>query len=96
MSQLEKELNLVRIRLAALEEQKRIEIENVKKKKAFPLDTLEDIIIEKRKQIERNSYSKSLSLAKFYDEEKLAVLEPIFDMLKNIQERLVIIEKNFK
>jgi hypothetical protein len=95
MSQLEKELNLVRIRLAALEEQKRIEIENVKKK-AFPLDTLEDIIIEKRKKIEQGRYSKSMSLAKFYDEEKLAVLEPIFDMLKNIQERLVIIEKNFK
>jgi hypothetical protein len=93
MSQLEKELNLVRIRLAALEEQKRIEIENANKKKAFPLDTLEDIIIEKRKKIERNSYSKSLSLAKFYDEEKLAVLEPIFDMLKNIQERLIILEK---
>jgi hypothetical protein len=83
MSKLEKELNLVRIRLAALEEQKRIEIENAKKK-AFPLDTLEDIIIEKRKKIERNSYSKSLSLAKFYDEEKLAILEPIFDMLRPV------------
>jgi hypothetical protein len=93
MSQLEKELNLLRIRLAALEEQKRIEIENAKKKKAFPLDTLEDIIIEKRKQIEQGRYSKSMSLAKFYDEEKLAVLEPIFDMLKNIQERLIILEK---
>lgn len=93
MSQLESELNTLRIRLATLEEQKRIELETASQKKAFPLKTLEGIIDEKRNQINRNSYSKSIPLARFYDKEKLAFLEPIFIMLKNIQERLDALEK---
>jgi|LauGreSBDMM110SN_4_FD.fasta_scaffold369998_1 hypothetical protein len=93
MSQLDSELNTLRIRLATLEEQKRIESETASEKKAFPLKTLEGIIDEKRKQIERNSYSKSLPLARFYDQEKVSFLEPIFNMLKNIQERLESLEK---
>ena len=93
MSQLDSELNALRIRLATLEEQQRIQTEIASEKKAFPLKTLEVIIDEKRKQIERNSYSKSVPLARFYDQEKLAFLEPIFNMLKSIQERLDALEK---
>jgi hypothetical protein len=93
MSQLDLELNALRIRLVALEEQKRIDSEIASEKKAFPLKTLEGIIDEKRKQIERNSYSKSIPLARFYDQEKLAFLEPILNMLKNIQERLDALER---
>ena len=93
MSQLDSELNALRIRLATLEEQKRIDSEIASEKKVFPLKTLEGIIDEKRKQIERNSYSKSIPLARFYDQEKVAFLEPIFNMLKNIQERLDALER---
>ena len=93
MSHLDSELNALRMRLASLEEQKRIDSETASEKKAFPLKTLEGIIDEKRKQIERNSYSKSLPLARFYDQEKLAFLEPILNMLKHLQERLDALEK---
>lgn len=93
MSQLDSELNALRIRLATLEEQKRIESEIASEKKTFPLKTLEGIIDEKKKKIERNSYSRSIPLARFYDQEKVAFLEPIFNMLKNIQERLDALEK---
>lgn len=93
MSHLDSELNALRIRLASLEEQKRIESETASEKKAFPLKTLEVIIDEKKQQIERNSYSKNIPLARFYDKEKVAFLEPIFNMLKNIQERLDALEK---
>jgi len=93
MSQLDSELNALRIRLATLEEQKRIESEATSEKKAFPLKALEGIIDEKRKRIERNSYSKSLPLARFYDQEKVEFLEPIFNMLKSIKERLDALEK---
>lgn len=93
MSHLDSELNALRIRLANLEEQKRIESETASEKKAFPLKTLEGIIDAKRKQIDRNSYSKSLPLARVYDQEKLAFLEPIFNMLKNVHERLDALEK---
>ena len=93
MSQLDSELNTLRIRLATLEEQKRIEIEMSSEKKAFPLKALEAIIDEKRNQIERNSYSKSIPLARFYDQEKVAYLEPIFNILKNINQRLEALER---
>jgi len=93
MSHLDSELNQLRTRIAALEEQKRIEAENIAEKKAFPLKTLQGIIDEKKVQIERNRYSKSLPLARFYDQEKVAFLEPIYNMLKDIQERLDLLEK---
>lgn len=92
MSHLDTELASLRLRLAALEEQKRIETEKADKK-AFPLKALEGIIDEHRNRIDRNSYSKSLPLARFYDQEKVSFLEPIFDMLKDIQRRLEILEK---
>jgi hypothetical protein len=59
----------------------------------LPLKTLENIIDEKKKQIKNNSYSKSIPLARFYDQEKILFLEPIFHMLKNIQDRLEVLEK---
>ena len=93
MSQLDAELNSLRLRLAALEEQRRVELEKASEKKAFPLKVLEEIIHEKKLQIQRNSYSKSLPLARFYDQEKVTYLEPILDALKNIQERLDALEK---
>lgn len=93
MSKLDSELELLRQKLAALEEQKRIELEKNAEKQANPLKVLGDIIDEKRRKIERNSYSKSIPLARFYEEEKVAYLEPIFNMLKNIHERLEVLEK---
>jgi hypothetical protein len=86
------ELNLLRKRLAILEEQESIKAKNELEKKTFPLKTLEDIIDVKRKQIETNRYSKSAPLARYYDQEKLAMLEPIFNMLTNITQRLDILE----
>ena len=94
MSHLDSEINTLRIRLATLEEKKRIDLETLSEKTKFPYKTLEGIIDEKRKQIERNSYSKSLPLARYYDQEKVAFLEPILNILKNIQERLDALEKN--
>ena len=93
MSQNDIDLNLLKQRIAALEEQKRIEAEKEAEKKANPMRVLEVIIEEKKKQIENNRYSKSLPLAKFYDQEKLAMLEPIFNMLVDIQKRLDALEK---
>ena len=94
MSSIDAELTLLRQRLTSLEEQKKVDTEKELEKKSFPLKTLESIIDTKKKQIENNRYSKSLPLARFYDQEKVEMLEPIFNMLKNIQERLDIIERN--
>jgi hypothetical protein len=90
------ELNMMKLRqekeMQDLKGQKRTETEIASDTKAFPLQTLEGIIEEKRKQIERNSYDKSLPLARFYDKEKISFLEPIFNMLKDIQGRLEVLE----
>ena len=93
MSQIENEINMLRNKLIGLEEQKRIETEKEKEKRDNPLNVLKNIINEKRKQINNNSYSKSIPLARFYDQEKLAMMEPIFNMLKDIQDRLEFLEK---
>jgi hypothetical protein len=93
MSHLDSELNSLRLRLVALEEQKRIETEIVAEKKTFPLKTLDDFVDKKKDQVQNNRYSKSIPLARFYDQEKLEYLQPILDMLKNIQGRLEALEK---
>ena len=92
MSAIDSELSLLKQRLAALEEQKRIEAEKDAEKKANPMKVLETIIEEKKKKIERNSYSNSIPLAQYYDQEKVAMLEPIFAMLQDIQKRLAALE----
>ena len=92
MSQIDTELNLLKQRLAVLEEQKRIETEKEAAKKANPMKVLEHIIDGKKKQIENNRYSKSLPLARFYDQEKVDMLEPIFAMFADIQRRLELLE----
>jgi hypothetical protein len=76
-----------------LEKQKRAEDELKAAKEANPLATLGQIIDEKKQQISRNSYSKSKPLARYYDMEKVAIMEPIFNMLKDIQQRLEVLEQ---
>ena len=92
MSTIDSELLLLKQRLSALEEQKRIEAEKDAENRANPMKVLETIIDEKKKQIENNRYSKSLPLARFYDQEKVAMLEPILNALQDIQKRLMALE----
>ncbi len=84
---------MLRVKLAALEEQKRIETETEAEKRANPLKTLETILAQLREAIKRNSYSKSFPLAGFYDRQKVSYLEPIVEMLKQIQDRLDVLER---
>ena len=92
MSLIDSEITSLQLRLASLEEKKRFELENSLEEKSFPLKKLEEIISNKKKQIERNNYAKSIPVARFYDQEKVDFLEPIFNMLKDIQKRLEILE----
>lgn len=91
MSQLDTELTLLKQKIAALEEQKRIELEKEAEKKENPLKVLEEILNEKKKQIANNRYSKQIPL--FVEQEKVSMLEPIFNMLQDIQKRLDTLEK---
>jgi hypothetical protein len=93
MSNIDSTLSLLRQKIELLEKQKKAENEIKAAKEANPLATLGQIIEEKKQQISRNSYSKSVPLARLYDEEKVAMMEPIFNMLKDIQQRLTVLEQ---
>ena len=57
------------------------------------MQKLELIIQAKKTQIERNSYSKSIPLAQFYDREKLEMMDAIYSILKSFDDRISAIEK---
>ena len=78
--------------IALIEEQKQIEEKNLYEVKN-PLKVLEEFISNKLQKIEQNRYSKSIPLARFYDQEKVEMLEPILNALKNIHQRLDAIER---
>ena len=76
-----------------LDEETEIQDENEIKKIENPLNTLRVLIIEKRNQVELNSYSKSIPLARYNDIEKLGYLESIYNMLRDLNERVENLEK---
>jgi hypothetical protein len=76
-----------------LDDETEIQEENELKKKENPLNTLKDIIDEKKDKVERNSYSKSVPLARYNDIEKLGYLESIYNMLRDLNERVENLEK---
>ena len=92
MSQLDAELELVRVRLAALEEEKRNEMKAALEKKALPLKALEVMIDSHRSvQFIGNKFQhERYRIA----QEKLSYLEPILNALKKINERLDVLEGN--
>jgi hypothetical protein len=58
------------------------------------LKILADIIEKKKFIISQNMYSSSTPLAKVYDQEKVDILVPILKILKDMQDRLSVLEKN--
>ena len=94
MSQLDSEINLLKQQINKLEEQKKIKEETELKKRENPLNTLKDIIDEKRKYVETINYSfKGAHASVSMMTDKIGYLEPIFNMLKDIKERVENLEK---
>ena len=91
MSQIDSELNALRMRLTSLEAQKRNETKKTLEQKTYPLKTLEEII-NTHTNVRRGT--SSFQQERYhYAQEKLSFLEPILNALKDIQERLEILEK---
>jgi len=91
MSQLDEELKTLRIKLAALEEQKRIEAEAAAEQRAAPLKTLETFLSQTRANIERYEEKKQWH-ERLHAAEIVAYLGPIVEMLKRIEDRLDALE----
>ena len=92
MSHIDSEVVSLRLRLAALEEQKRIEEQKESEKKAFPLKTLE-LIIDSHKGVRPGGSNKFQHERWRNSQEKLSFLEPILNLLKDMQGRLEVLEK---
>ena len=93
MSQLDSELDRLRLRMVALEEQKQKEAEIALEKKSFPLKALENLV-DNHKNV-RSGGSNKFQNERWRDAQiKLSFLEPILDALKNINERLEALERN--
>jgi hypothetical protein len=91
MSQYDLEISELQKKIILLEEKKQNERELELKQINNPLNILQNIIDQKRKQIEQNSYSQTNG--RLSDKKKLAVLEPIVMMFKKIEDRLEKLEK---
>ena len=94
MSNIASELTLLRQKIEMLEKQKMAEDEMKAAKEADPLATLGQIIEAKKEQISRNRRKDRFDYMIYYsDNEKVAMLEPIINMLKDIQQRLTVLEQ---
>jgi len=91
MSQLDEELKTLRVRLAALEEQKRIEAETAAEQRANPLKTLETFLTQTRANIERYEEKKQWN-ERLAAANTVSYLGPIVEMLKRIEDRLDALE----
>jgi len=92
MDKIDIELLALKQRINFLEEQKKKEMDKEIEKKENSLNSIKKLIDEKKKQIQINAYSKNLPTTKYQDIEKVDMLEPIYNMLKNIHDRLEILE----
>ncbi len=112
MSTIDSEMILLKQRLAALEEQKRIEAEKEAEKEANPMKVLGEILDEKKKLrnvlVESPRHGPALRPSKNIpmgtedfewlcdQNDKVKYLEPIFNMFKSINERLDALENKKK
>jgi hypothetical protein len=109
MSQIDDELTILKQRLAVLEEQKRIEAEKEAEKKINPMKILGEILNEKKKLRNlsqegppsgRTPREFCMSTEEFVwlcdQNDKVKYLEPIFNILKSINERLDALENKNK
>ena len=92
MSRIDEEITNLRLRIAALEEQKRVEMENAADKKANPLKSLETIATDTKKSVEYYQKNKQWH-DRIHASRAVEYLEEIIEALKQIQNRLDVLEQ---
>lgn len=91
---LEDEIMMMKNKLELLEKQKQYdEQQNIINNIDYNLTTLNQFICETKTNIDNNRYSKSVPLARWNDTRIVSYLEPIYNILKNLHEKLDKLEK---
>jgi hypothetical protein len=92
MNEISEEIQRLQLKLLELEKKKESEEKN--KTLMNPnFKVIEEILIEKKNNIKKNNYSKSAILARYYDQQMVMRLEPIYNILKIMDERLTKLEE---
>jgi len=94
MSSVTEEIQQLQVRILELEKQKKEKDENDKKTSIdHNFKVINDLLTEKKTAINNNRYSKSVSLARYYDQELVTHLEAIYNILQIVDERLKKLEE---
>jgi hypothetical protein len=89
MSSVSEEIQQLQLRILELEKQKKEKDESDKKTSIdHNFKVINDLLTEKKTAINNNRYSKSVPLAKYYDQELVTHLESIYNILQIVDERL--------
>jgi len=89
MSSVPEEIQKLQLRILELEKQKKEKDESDKKTSIdHNFKVINDLLTEKKTAINNNRYSKSVPLAKYYDQELVTHLESIYNILQIVDERL--------
>ena len=89
MSSVTEEIQQLQVRILELEKQKKEKDESDKKTSIeHNFTVINDVLTEKKTAINNNRYSKSVPLAKYYDQELVTHLESIYNILQIVDERL--------
>jgi len=89
MSSVTEEIQQLQVRILELEKQKKEKYESDKKTSIeHNFKVINDVLIEKKTAINNNRYSKSVPLARYYDQELVTHLEAIYNILQIVDERL--------
>jgi len=94
MSSVTEEIQQLQLRILELEKQKK-EKDNSDKKTSIDhnFKVINDVLTEKKTAIINNRYSKSVPLARHYDQELVTHLEAIYNILQIVDERLKKLEE---
>ena len=89
MSSVPEEIQQLQLRILELEKQKKEKDESDKKTSIdHNFKVINDLLTEKKTAINNNRYSKSVPLAKYYDQQLVTHLESIYNILQIVDERL--------
>ena len=89
MSSVTEEIQQLQLRILELEKQKKEKDESDKKTSIdHNFKVINNLLTEKKTDIINNRYSKSVPLARYYDQELVTHLEAIYNILQIVDERL--------
>ena len=87
MSSVTEEIRQLQLRIIELEKQDKNE-RDVTSAIDHDFKVINDVLTEKKTAINNNKYSKSVPLARYYDQQLVTHLEAIYNILQIIDERL--------